>query len=98
MTTKRLKAYDLGFQKGKLEQKKEELKIINELIKELSKFEYMEKDGYCLEHKKWEDNTDCITKNDFLANYCETSDVAGAIKILIQLQKEIKEEKQDEDS
>jgi mRNA-degrading endonuclease YafQ of YafQ-DinJ toxin-antitoxin module len=89
MSQQHQKQIKRAFEKGKLEQKKEELKIINELIKELSKFEYMEKDGYCLEHKKWEDNTNCITKNDFLANYCETSDVAGAIKILIQLKKEI---------
>ena len=50
-------------------------------IKELSKFEYMEKDGFCLTCGEWKDSM-CDSSHLFLDYFCESSDVAGAIKIL----------------
>ncbi len=51
-------------------------------IKELKRYDYMEKDGYCLSCNEWFEgfgkHGNCLV----LDNFCESSDIEGAIKIL----------------
>lgn len=58
---------------------------LQDLLIELNKYDYMEKDGYCLDHKCWYDGTEemSIHSNcNYLNNYCETTDVEGAKTLL----------------
>ena len=58
--------------------------MIKELIQKLEEFKYMEKEGYCLDCDTWFDGNEQYshTHHNILNNFCESSDVEGAIKVL----------------